>query len=144
LSVLYGTTLAVNLLLFMVVFPLAANYVSAQPVQLQANQPPTSAACGLQVEGSTACPAGVSGVSSASSASLTRQSSLAKLTLQVDIPCPGHAPLISGELKKLPGMRSVQFRFANYFDVEYDSAQVTQTRILGLDVFKTYAAKIVS
>lgn len=33
LSVLYGTTIAVNLLLFMVVFPAAANSVQAQPAQ---------------------------------------------------------------------------------------------------------------
>ncbi len=144
LSVLYGSTLAVNLLLFMVIFPLAANFAFAPSANaVDAYQPPESGACGLQDAQATlsaACAAGVSGAGAA----LQTQTVLAKLTLQVDIPCPGHAPLISGELKKLPGVRSVTFRFANFFDVEYDSSKTTQADILGLDVFKTYKATVVN
>ncbi len=139
LSVLYGTTVGVNLLLFIIVFPLAANMVTS----VNADQPPVQGVCGLQAAQSAACSAGVSGASLSQSSSAAL-GTLAKLTLQVDIPCPGHAPLISGELRKLPGVRSVNFRFANYFDVEYDSSKTTQADILGLEVFKTYKATVLS
>ena len=141
LSVLYGTTVAVNLLLFMVVFPLAANMVYAQPVATQSGASGASDSCGLQQ--ATACPAGVAGVSGVSSASGLTQLA-AKLSLRVDIPCPGHAPLISGELKKIAGVESVNFRFPNFFDVEYDSSKTTQADILALEVFKTYKASVLS
>ncbi len=144
LSVLYGTTVAVNLLLFMVVFPLAANMVYAQPVATQSAASGTSGAsdsCGLQQ--AMACQVGVAGVSGVSSASGLTQP-VSKLSLRVDIPCPGHAPLISGELKKIAGVESVNFRFPNLFDVEYDSSKTSQQQILGISVFETYKASVLS
>ncbi len=64
------------------------------------------------------------------------------VTLQVDIPCPGHAPLISGELKKVAGVQGVKFRMPNYFDVAYDSTTDVDG-ILSPSVFETYRATIV-
>lgn len=106
LSVLYGTTITVNILLFLFIFPLAANMTSAAPTGYAITNEP-------------------------------------QITLKVDIPCPGHAPLISEELKKLQGVSSIKFRFPNYFDVIYNPYQTSQDEILSLGVFKTYKAVIV-
>ncbi len=104
LSILYGSSIAINLLLFLVIFPIAAN-VSAFPT-------------GSVVGGSD-------------------------MRLKVDIPCPGHAPLITEELKTIQGVQSVKFAFPNNFDVIYDSS-TDQNEILGLAVFDTYSATKVS
>lgn len=113
LSVMYGTTIAVNLLLFMVIFPYTANFASAN------NQPYQGYAV------------------------LDSDASSSELTLKVSIPCPGHAPLITGELNKIEGVTSVKFGFPNYFDVEYDSSKASKQEILSLEVFKTYKATVV-
>ncbi len=106
LSVLFGTTIGVNLLLFMVIFPITANMTMATP---------TGAAI---YTGSS------------------------NITLKVDIPCPGHAPLISEELKTINGVQSIKFRFPNNFDVQYDSSETSQNEILKLEVFNTYQAQV--
>ena len=107
LSILYGTSIGINLLLFMVIFPIAANMTSASPT-------------GAVVAGSS------------------------DITLKVDIPCPGHAPLITEDLRKINGVSSVKFRFPNYFDVTYDSGTTNQNEIMGLEVFDIYPAKKIS
>lgn len=104
LLTLYGTTIIVNLLLFMIVFPMAAN---------------------LQQES-------------------TLGAAASNLSVQVDIPCPGHAPLIIGELKTINGVENVKFRFPNLFDVSYDSQKTSKEQILSLEVFKTYQATIIN
>jgi len=108
LSILYGVTLLVNLLFFMVIFPKLANFNSIK------NQPKV----------------------------LSRSLMALPVTLSVDIPCPGHATLIISELKKLPGIFSVTFRFPNLFEVQYDAAQVSLQEILNLDIFKNYKASL--
>lgn len=67
---------------------------------------------------------------------------LSELSLSVDIPCPGHAPLISSELKTLPGVQEVQFSFPNDFVVKYDASLTTEAELLDLGVFKEYPAKV--
>lgn len=114
LSVMYGSTIGVNLLLFMVIFPLLANVSFAQPSHT-----------GYLANYSTG---GNSGLSS--------------LSLKVDIPCYGHAPLISGELKSVDGVTEVRFTFPNIFDVKYDSTKTSKEKILSLEVFKTYKATV--
>lgn len=109
LSILYGTTILVNLLFFMVIFPVAAN--------LNLNQNPASAS--------------------------TQNIQLKSLNLEVDIPCSGHAPLITGELKKISGVKEVKFRFPNLFDIKYDPFETQEDKIISLEVFNTYKAKIV-
>jgi len=113
LSTLYGTTIGVNLLLFMIVFPLLAN------VSLSA---PATTGNAVAVDGSS--------------------NGLSLLKLQVDIPCSGHAPLITGELKTINGVVGVQFDFPNIFSVKYDPAKTSKEKILSLDVFKTYKATV--
>lgn len=106
LSVMYGSTIGVNLLLFLVIFPLLAN------------------------------------ASTGDSGSIINSDSL--ITLKVDIPCPGHATLISEELKSINGVTDIKFSYPNLFDVKYDSSKTSEKQILSLEVFKTYKATIKS
>ena len=102
LSVMYGSTIGTNLLLFLVIFPLLANY--------------SSSPSGAFVAGTST------------------------LNLAVDIPCSGHATLISQELKTINGVEGVTFSQPNKFAVSYDSAKTSKEKILALEVFKTYPA----
>jgi hypothetical protein len=124
LSTMYGVTMGVNLLLFLVIFPLLANVstVSAASSVPTASPPPGGAA----------------GVGSASTASL------ASLTMKVAIPCSGHAPLISSELKTINGVQAVRFSLPNNFEVTYDPAKTSKDAILSLAVFKEYAPTVLS
>ncbi|HJX05756.1 MAG TPA: hypothetical protein VJ461_03535 [Candidatus Nanoarchaeia archaeon] len=64
----------------------------------------------------------------------------ATLQLTVDIPCPGHAPLITGELKRADGVIAVKFNWPNKFDVVYDTAKTSKQEILELKLFNEYPA----
>jgi len=106
LTILYGTTIDVNLLFFLVIFPLVTNFNSKTS---------QSTAMALQ--------------------------NYSTLTLKVAIPCSGHAPLITDELKKVPGVLEVKFGLPNYFTVNYNANQVKIENLLGLEIFKTYKAE---
>ena len=118
LLTLYGTTIGINLLLFMVIFPIAANLNSG-------------AGLGTTI---------IDTFGSNREFQLSESGALA--TLQVAIPCPGHASLIIGELKKNSGVENVKFRFPNLFDVDYNPQKTSQGEILSLEVFNTYQATI--
>ncbi|MFH1364783.1 MAG: cation transporter [Candidatus Aenigmatarchaeota archaeon] len=109
LSTMYGSTIGINLVLFMLIFPMLANL-------------PTASATG------------VVGFSNPDDVSL--------LKMSVEIPCPGHAPLISSELKTINGVLGVQFSFPNVFDVKYDSTMTSKAEMLSLEVFKEYPANV--
>jgi hypothetical protein len=111
LSTMYGSTIGINLLLFMLIFPLLANVSVAQPVT-----------------GNT----------------LVANNALSSIKLTVDIPCSGHAPLISDELKKIDGVSSVQFSLPNVFDVKYDSSKTSKQQITSLEIFNTYKATVLT
>lgn len=66
--------------------------------------------------------------------------SLKTLLITVDIPCSGHAPLITDELKKINGVTQVKFSLFNNFLITYDSSITSKKEILDLDIFKTYKA----
>ncbi|MBW2970360.1 hypothetical protein KY319_04525 [Candidatus Woesearchaeota archaeon] len=102
LSVLYGSTVVINLVLVLFVFPLTANFATGAAVE-------------------------------------TGNS----LTLKVDIPCPGHALLITDALRSIDGVVGVEFRFPDLFDVSFDSSLTSEKEILSLDVFKTYKASVI-
>jgi hypothetical protein len=63
-----------------------------------------------------------------------------KITLAVNIPCPGHAPLITQELYSIKGVKKVSFSFPNIFTVYYEGVDMNE--ILSLEVFKSYPATI--
>jgi copper chaperone CopZ len=106
LAVLFGSTLFVNMLLFFVIFPYAANAGASFT---------GSAVAGMQT-----------------------------VSLAVDIPCSGHASLISGDLKAVEGVSEVKFSFPNTFTVYYDAEKVSEQDILNIDVFQTYPAEVLS
>ncbi|MHB1356505.1 MAG: hypothetical protein ACYCZF_11070 [Anaerolineae bacterium] len=120
LSVLYGTTIAINLLLFLVVFPAVANAT------------PRVRAQGVPVDGQTV------------SAPAALPASTRQVVLEVEIPCSGHASLISGDLYLLKGVLVVNYQAPKRFVVDYDSDVVTLEQILGLEIFRSFAAKPVS
>ncbi len=65
---------------------------------------------------------------------------LADLSLSVQIPCSGHAPLIIDELKKENGVSSIAFQLPNIFKIQYDSQKTSPEKITALEIFKTYKA----
>jgi hypothetical protein len=100
LTTLYALTILINLLMFLVVFPLLANTNSANAINPE--KYPTS------------------------------------LSMAVQIPCSGHAPLIIDELQKNNGIGSVKFRMPNLFDVQYDPSLISPEKIISSEIFKTY------
>ena len=125
LSIMYGSTIGINLVLFLLIFPLLAN------VSLD-----SSAVTGSVV--------GVAGVGNGMNlGSSTGVNSLTAIKMKVDIPCPGHAPLISNELKSINGVRDIKFSFPNNFAVTYDSEMTSVSEMLALGVFNEYPAEIV-
>lgn len=64
------------------------------------------------------------------------------LTIKVDIPCSGHAPLITDELKKLDGINQVNFKSLGIFEIKYDPNKLTPEKITALEIFKTYKAVV--
>ncbi len=120
LLTLYSTTIGINLLLFLVIFPVVANLNSG--VTLTASM--------MSVFGR--------------GEELELSGSNALITLKVDIPCPGHAPLIMGELKTIDGTENIQFRSPNVFDVVYNPEETSKEEILLLDVFNSYKPTIIS
>ena len=105
LSILYGTTLLINLLFFYVVFPVVANL-------------------------------------DFSNRHIVVDNNFSSLILEVDIPCSGHAPLITDEIKKVSGVKDVNFKLPNLFEITYNSTKASQEKILSLDIFKIYKAVI--
>ncbi len=126
LSVMYGTTVGINLLFFWVIFPAVAS------VDFQKAPPPTPPTAVVSQQGA---PGTGQTVALANTQSVT---------LQVDIPCPGHAPLISSELRKVDGITAVRYKGPNYFTVSYDPAKVSQDKILALGIFQSFPARVKS
>jgi copper ion binding protein len=125
LTTMYGVTIGVNLLLFLVIFPLLANVNSVSAAS--SSTLPTASPLG-----------GSPGIIGADA------SSFSSLQLKVSIPCSGHASLISGELKTIDGVQSVKFSLPNNFAVSYDPAKTSKEQILALSVFKEYPATVIS
>lgn len=67
---------------------------------------------------------------------------LSSAILKVQIPCPGHAPLIMSEIKKENGVASVLFKMPDIFEIKYDSKIISSEKIASLDIFKNFQAAI--
>ncbi len=117
LTAMYGSTIGINLFLFFVIFPMTANFDTGSFANTTGNL-----ALGAE------------------NINLPGDDSL--LTLQVDIPCPGHAPLISGEIKTITGITGVRYRGPALFDVAFDSEKTSKDEILLLEVFEVYPATV--
>ncbi len=106
ISILYSSTVLVNLLIFLVLFPLVAN-LNQKPSMVLGNQS-------------------------------------AKISLNVKIPCSGHAPLIIDELKKDSAVQSVNYSLPNDFQIQYDPEKTSPEKITSIEIFKTYPATILN
>ena len=62
--------------------------------------------------------------------SIIEESGLLKIS--VDIPCPGHAPLINHEVESIVGVEGVEFNFPNDFNVYYNPELTNKNEILSL------------
>ncbi len=105
LTLLYGITIIINLLLYFVIFPRFANYNNAKVINL------------------------------------TSQNNIATSNLRVNIPCSGHASLITDELKGVNGVLKVNFQLPNIFIIEYDNSKTSLNQLLALNIFKQYPAR---
>ena len=114
LFILYGTTVAINLFLFLFIFPITANISG-----------------GASLKDSL-----VTSFNRESNIPLNENEKL--LTAKVDIPCSGHAYLVFTGLDDFPGVENVNFRFPNIFDISYDPNITTPEEILSVDVFQNY------
>lgn len=108
LSIMAISIIGVNLLLFLVAFPLAANF-----------SPNNKIGSGSQ-----------------------NQSQLSQLTLSVELPCSGHAPLVMKDLQQIPGIADINFRLPNLFDIKY-SDKTSANEILKAQIFNNFKATII-
>ena len=120
LLTLYGTTIGVNLILFMLIFPIMANinvetnfFTAATKTFF--NQENVQVDAGKNI-----------------------------LSIKVDIPCSGHAFLIINEVNKIAGVENVNFRPPNLFDVNYSPENANQEEILSSEIFEIYPATIIN
>lgn len=104
LLTLYAMVVAVNLFLFLVVFPYTANLKT----NVLAN---SNAAFNYDIT---------------------------KITLSVDIPCSGHAILVTEEIRKLKGVEDVGFRLPNLFDVYFNPKETSAGTIMSLGIFREF------
>ena len=63
---------------------------------------------------------------------------LALTSIEVQIPCPGHAPLIIDELEKVSGVKNVSFQAPRTFKVAYNSEETSLDNIKTTEIFKTF------
>ncbi|MHB9034722.1 MAG: hypothetical protein ACYC6L_16945 [Anaerolineae bacterium] len=115
LAILYSTTVAVNLVLFLVVFPAFAN--GANRVQA----------------------AGLPGAGQVSTQPIASETAV----LQVSIPCSGHASLITNDLLKQQGVLKVQYDLPDRFSVDYNPNLTSPATLLQAEIFKEFPAKLV-
>lgn len=112
LGILFGTTIFVNLFFFLVIFPMAGNLGIGRVRNM-----------------------GVLG-------EVRDIRELRELTIKVRIPCAGHAPLITEELKKIEGVEEVKFANPNQFKVDFDPRKTSVGHILSNEIFKSFPAEI--
>jgi len=122
LAVMYSVTIGVNILLMLLVFPMLAN---------------------LDTGSFNTTTQSTNFSSETTSTSTNGVVVLGEFTISVEIPCPGHASLITGEVKKVGGVTGVRFLLPNKFEIAYSNINV-KDKVMALEVFKTYPAKIIS
>lgn len=59
-------------------------------------------------------------------------------SIEVQIPCPGHAPLIIDELEKVSGVKDVSFQAPRTFKVAYNSEETSLDNIKMVEIFKAF------
>jgi hypothetical protein len=63
---------------------------------------------------------------------------LSVANVEVQIPCPGHAPLIISELEKVSGVEEISFQTPRTFEIAYDPQEISLESIEAAEIFKTF------
>jgi hypothetical protein len=142
LIILFSTTLIVNILFFNYVMPIIGgikpiNNSSAQNSATQCNIP-TEVFSKTPNEQKNDLPKNKSNDGIPTQTQTT--ANIETFDISVDLPCSGHAFLVTGDLEKLKGVESVDFYSSNKFKIKFDSNIVSKNQILAIDIFKTYKA----
>lgn len=66
------------------------------------------------------------------------------VSIDVGIPCSGHAPLIITEIKSIIGVDIVKFKIPNTFEITFNPEKTSLEKIISLEIFKTFRLKTVS
>ncbi|MFA5109562.1 MAG: hypothetical protein WC458_03390 [Patescibacteria group bacterium] len=66
---------------------------------------------------------------------------LARTAINVQLPCPGHAPLIIDEVRKSGGVETVTFQLPDAFQISYDPQITSPEKLAALEIFKTFKIK---
>lgn len=75
---------------------------------------------------------------------LNTETNLSQLSLEIQLPCTGHATLISDEIKQNFQIENITFNEPNVFSIIYDPTKTSPDKILESKIFQTYPAKIIS
>lgn len=67
---------------------------------------------------------------------------ISKLSINVEIPCSGHAPLVIEEIKKSGGIQSVKYNLPDNFEIRYDAQKNSLEKIIALEIFKTFKVRV--
>ncbi|MFH1253446.1 MAG: hypothetical protein V1664_03910 [Candidatus Uhrbacteria bacterium] len=81
-------------------------------------------------------PATINGLFKTTTVSASEQST--NLSIAISIPCSGHAALIIDELKKDPGIETVNFQLPNIFNISYEPTKTSPEQIQNLEIFQTF------
>ena len=65
----------------------------------------------------------------------------AVLSINTDIPCSGHAPLIISEIKDIPGVNSIKFKMPDTFEINFDPQIISAKEIKSQKIFKEFKIK---
>lgn len=66
------------------------------------------------------------------------------VSVDVAIPCSGHAPLIMAEIKQVFGVNAVKFKIPNTFEITFNPTKTSLDKIAALEIFKTFKLNRVS
>lgn len=122
LIILFSATIIVNVLFFNYVMPSIGGVKPVRNEMVQADNKKNDSVPANIFEG--ASPLG----------------KVEEFNISVDLPCSGHAFLVTSDLEKLKGVESVDFYSSNKFKIKFNSSIVSKNQILAIDIFKTYKA----
>lgn len=63
------------------------------------------------------------------------------VSVEVDIPCSGHASLIISEIKKELGVNFVRFKLPSIFEINFDPKKTSLEKIESLEIFQIFKLK---
>jgi len=63
------------------------------------------------------------------------------ISINVQLPCSGHAPLVIDEVEKITGVEAIKFEQPQTFKITYDPKTTSPEKIAALEIFKTFKLK---